>query len=158
MAIDYSTDIGRVRLRVADISDLPYLPDSVYSQYITDASGNLPQAAKNIACVILGLLSFKTHRKLAQIEVFGSDAFKQYREFLLLTTRDPNFMQISPIAIGPGTTVHPLIQFQQDWNKNYAINGSQEIAFAAEISPNDGSRTGILGNGLDGNTLLENIL
>jgi hypothetical protein len=157
MAIDYSTDIGRVRLRVADISDLPYLPDQVYSQYIADANGNLPQAAKNIACVILGLLSFKDHRKLAQIEVFGN-SFKQYKEFLLLTTRDPNFMQISPIAYGPGTTVHPLIQFQQDWNRNYVINGSQTIAFEADISPNDGSRTGILGNGIDGNSLLENIL
>jgi len=158
MAVDFNTDIGKVRLRCADISDLAFLPDSVYSQAITDASGNLPQAAKTCAMYILGLLSFKTHRKLAQLEVWGSDAFKQYKEFLLLTTRDPNFMQISPIAIGPGATVHPLIQFQQDWNKNYAINGSQQLAFNADISPNDGSRTGILGNGLDSNSLLENIL
>jgi hypothetical protein len=154
MAVDYSTDIGRVRLRVADISDIPYLPDAVYTQYIEDAGGNLPQAAKNIACVILGLLSFKTHKKLSQLEVWGSDAFKQYKEFLILTTKDPSYMQLAPIPYSSsGTDVHPLIQFSQDWNKNYCSTQSQKLAFDASISPNDGSTEGIYGNSIDGYTL-----
>ncbi|MDE3023516.1 MAG: hypothetical protein KGI54_16980, partial [Pseudomonadota bacterium] len=124
MAIDFSSNVGRVRLRVADISDVPYLPDTVYNQAITDASGNLPQAAKTCAVYILGLLSLKDHRKMPQIELFGN-SFKQYKEFLLLTTRDPNFMQISPIPVGPGTALHPLVEFAQSWNKGYYITQSQ---------------------------------
>lgn len=148
MAIDFASDIGRVRLRVADVSDLPILPDQVYSQVISDNGGNLPRAAKDIACMILGILSFKGHRKLAQMEVWNNQ-FEQYKEFLILTTKDPAFMNISPIPYGSGSEeqVHPLIQFQQDWNKNYSVTQSQQLAFDASISPNDGSLYGILGNG-----------
>lgn len=147
MAIDFSSDVGKLRLRVADISSLPYLPDEVYVNTLADNSNNLPRSAATIAGYILGLLSHKTHRKLAQLEVFGSDAFKQYKEFLILTFKDPMFMQFSPIPVGPGTTTHPLIEFQNSWNRQYAVTQSQQMSFDADISPNDGSRTGILGDG-----------
>lgn len=147
--IDPSTNIGKLRLRCGDISDLPYLPDSVYTQAMVDQDNNLPRAAKVCATYILGLLAFKTHRRLSvQLEVYGAEAFANYKEFLLLTITNPAFMEISPIPFAAGSgKVHPLIQFQSDWNKNYDITQSQELAFMAELSPNDGSTFGVLGNG-----------
>jgi hypothetical protein len=138
MAIDFSSDVGRVRLRTADISDIPYLPDSVYQQAITDCNGNLPQAAKQCATYILGLLSFKDHRKLAQLEVFGN-SFQQYKEFLILTVKDPSFMEIAPVPYNTfGTDLHPLIQFSQDWNNNFAMGTqSAQLAWDALGAPNN---------------------
>jgi hypothetical protein len=63
--INYNSDVGRLRLRVADIGDLPFLPDEVYEQTLADNDGNLTRTAKDIACMILGILSLKGHRKLA---------------------------------------------------------------------------------------------
>lgn len=144
MAVDFSTDIGRVRLRCGDISDLAYLPDQVYAQAITDSNGNLPQAAKTCATYILGMLSFRDHRKLAQLEVFGN-SFKQYKEFLILTVKDPAFMEIAPVPYNTfGTTPHPLIMFTQDWNNNFAAGTqSAQMSWDALGGPNnpDGSWT-----------------
>jgi hypothetical protein len=147
--IDPTTNIGKLRLRVADYSSLPIFPDSVYQATLDDCDGNLPRAATKMAQYILGTLSLKTHRKLAQIEVWGSEAFKNYKDFLMLTIKDAAFMDISPIPYGSGSEgqVHPLIEFADSWNRGYTVTQSQQMAFDASISPNDGSKYGILGNG-----------
>ena len=144
--IDASTDLGVLRLRVADYGDTPYLPDSVYTQTLTDNSNNLTKCATIIATYILGMLSMKTHRKLAQVEVWSGEAFAQYKEFLLLTVTNPAFMTIAPIPYGAaGTALDPLLQFKNDWNRNfYTGTQSQRLAVDAAISPNDGSLYGNL--------------
>lgn len=142
--IDPSTDIGKLRLRVADYSDLVFLPDAVYSQTLEDNDNNLTKCATIIATYILGILSLKTHRKLAQLEVWGGEAFKNYKDFLLLTVTNPAFMSIAPIPYSSSSTdLSAIQQFQNDWNKNYA-NGtqSQQLASDALNSPNDGSLYG----------------
>lgn len=140
--IDVTTDIGRLRLRVADFQDIPLLPDLVYAQTLTDNGGNLPLAAKTIAMYILGSLSARTHRKLSTMEVFGSDYFKQYKEFLLLSFTNPNFMDLSPIPMDLSDgTLHPLIAFQRDWNLNFSITQSQQLNWTAfgNVGSFDGS-------------------
>lgn len=143
--IDPSTNVGKLRLRCADYSDLPYLPDIVYSQTLSDNDNNIPRSAKICATYILGMLAHKTHRSMGlQLQVWGNQAFEQYKQYLLLTIKDPSFMDISPIPYSAsGTEVNPLIDFQKSWNRNY-YNGtqSQQLALDADISPNDGSRTG----------------
>lgn len=137
--IDPSTNLGRLRLRCADFSDIPFLPDSVYLQVLSDNNGSLPQAAKTCALYILGQLSFKTHRKMGlQLEIWGAEAFTNYKQYLLLITRDPNFMDISPIPYNVnGTELHPLIQFQKDWNLNYSsVTQSTVMRWDALGSPN----------------------
>ncbi len=144
MSLDPTSNIGKLRLRVADYSDLPYLPDSVYQATLEDNSFNLPRSAKVIAQYILGMLAHKTHRKLAQIEVWGAEAFKNYKEFLLLTISNPAFMDISPIPTGTTKDImNPIIQFQGDWNKNFTLGTeSQQLAVNALYSWNDGSTYG----------------
>ena len=138
MVIDPTTNLGRLRLRCADYSDLPILPDAVYLQTLIDVNNSLPQAAKLCASYLLGTLAFKTHRKMGlQLEVWGREAFESYKEYLLLIVTNPNFMDISPIPFNEsGTTVHPLIKFQNEWNLNYAqITQSQQMTWDAIGSP-----------------------
>jgi len=137
--IDYDTPVGKLRMRLGDISDLPFLPDSVYLGVYNDCGKNLNKAVVQCGSMILGQLSYKTHRRMNQLEVFGNEAFKQFKEFLILTVKNPSFMDLSPIPLSTSAELNPLIQFQQDWNKNFT-NGteSQQLAFNATLSPNLG--------------------
>lgn len=143
MAIDISTPEGMLRLRCADVGDLPYLPSAVYTQALADAGGNMPQAAKTCSIYILGLLSQKTRRRLNQLEVYGSEAFQQYKEFLLLTVSNPAFMSVAPIPYVSEAEFNPIIDFQANWNRAYSNSTeAQSLARIADASPNDNSRTG----------------
>lgn len=137
--IDPSTDLGKLRLRCGDWQDLPWLPDAVYVQTLEDNSGNLPRTAKTCAVYILGMLSFRTHKKLAQIESWSSEAYQNYKDFLLLTVANPNFMDVSPVPYSTSVD-SPITQFMKDWNQNYyGGTESQSLAAGALRSPNDGS-------------------
>lgn len=145
MAIDPSTPVGKIRLMVSDLSDIPFLPDSVYSQALLDNNNNIPQSAKQCSMYILGMLAFKTHRKMGlQLEVWGKEAFDSYKEFLILVTTNPAFLSYSPIPYSAsGTTVPPLIQFQNAWKENFPRGTEdQQLNLNALYSPNDGSVTG----------------
>lgn len=147
--IDPNSQIGMIRLRIADWSDLPILSDTVIQSAIDQNSGNIPQASKLCAQYILGSLTSSTYRKMGLgLEVNGQEWYKNYKDFLLLTVKDPAFMQSSaPVPFG-GSTVTPesYAQFQSDWKKLY-YRGSedQQNAFGATISPNDGSLLGNFG-------------
>jgi hypothetical protein len=141
--IDPSTDVGKLRLRCGDWQDLVWLPDTVYVQTLADNDGNLARAAKTCAVYILGMLSFRTHRKMAQLENWSNEAYSQYKDFLLLTVANPTFMDISPIPYSATAEFNPILSFQRDWNCNFT-NGTeaQQLSFTADLSPNDNSRTG----------------
>ena len=145
--IDPTTNLGKLRLRVADFSDIPYLPDSVYNQTLVDTNNNLAESAKICAMYILGTLAFKTHRKMGlQLEIFSGEAFEHYKEFLLLTVSNPAFMSYAPLAQSSTTDSNILADFVSDWNRGYyAGTQSQSMALDADIGPNDGSRYGPLG-------------
>lgn len=143
MSLDPTSNIGIVRLRIADYSDIPLLSDSVIQSVLEANSNNLANTARTCATYILGMLSHKTHRKLAQLEVWGKENFDSYKEFLFLTVSNPAFMTISPIPYAATADFNPIIDFQNNWNANYT-NGTeaQQLARNADTSPNDNSRTG----------------
>jgi len=143
--IDPSTDLGKLRLRCGDWQDIVWLPDSVYVQTLADSSGNLAVAAKTCSVYILGMLSFRTHRKLAALESWSNEAFDQYKEFLMLTIKDPAFMTVCPVPYSSNAEFSPILSFQKAWNQGFS-NGTeaQQLAFHGDISPNDGTRTGVL--------------
>lgn len=134
-------------MRLGDISDIPYLPSSVYVTVYADNGNNLQKSVITCGMMILAQLSYKTHRKISlQLEVFGKEAFDSYRTFLLMSVKDPAFMDISPMPYSAsGSALNPLIQFASDWNRNYYTGTqSQRLAVDAAISPNDGSLYGNL--------------
>ena len=135
MILDPTTNIGKMRLRVGDYSDLPLMPDAVYTSALADCDNYLPRACVLMAQYILASLTGQTHQKLAQIEVYGNEWFNNYLAFVKATILNPNLMQLSPLPYTPATVDAygnpvevPLIQFQKDWNNNFA-NGtaSQQI-------------------------------
>ena len=138
--IDPTTNLGKLRLRCADYSDIPFLPDSVYLQTLTDNNDNLFASARTCASYILGMLAFKTHRKMGlQLENWGGEAFAQYKEYLLLTVTNPAFMDLSPLPYSATSgTVSPIIQFQNAWNKNFTRGTeNQQLNLNALYSPNN---------------------
>lgn len=148
MILDPNSQIGMIRLRIADWSDTPMLPDNVIQSVIDQNQGNIPRSAKTCAQYILGALTSKVHRRMSlQLEVFGSEWYKNYKDFLLTTITNPAFMEINPMPWGAsGSMLDELLQFQEDWNKQYYRGTqSQKMALDADIGPNDGSRYGPLG-------------
>lgn len=119
--IDPTTPLGKIRLRIGDWSDLVILPDSVIDATLDDCGGNLPRTAMLCAQYILATLTYKTHKKLAQIETWPNEQFKAYVEFLKLVVLNPNFTNIAPVPYAPGVNdAHPIIEFVEAWNADYA--------------------------------------
>jgi hypothetical protein len=147
MIIDASTNEGKLRLRLSDWSDIPLIPSSVYQQTLLDNDNNLQRCTTIIGSYILGILSQKTHRKLANLEVWGKESFDSYLKYLDLIIKDPAYSGVSPIPyMAQGSGTNDIVDFVDDWKRNY-YNGteSQELAIDAERSPNDGSRFGFGG-------------
>jgi hypothetical protein len=86
------------------------------------------------------MLSQKVDRKLGlQLSVSGSQAFRAYKEYLIMITKDPAFFTLSPVPYNTfGTTVHPLITFQKNWGLNISqITVDNNLVWGALGSPNN---------------------
>ena len=115
--IDPSTPAGKLRLKVGDISDLPILPESVYTQTLIDTNNNIIAASVTVAGYILAILSQKTHKKLSFVEVWGSEAYNNYLSFLKTVIQNPLMSgQVAYAYSGEdSTTLNPINQFVIDW-------------------------------------------
>lgn len=119
MSIDITTGIGKIRYRIGDVSDLPFLSDDVIQTTINDSAGNLLTAAQTCAQYILAQLAFKSHKKMVQLEIWGAEAFSNYRTFLIDTISNPSLMSFTALpylitddCVGDS----PLKDFVNDWN------------------------------------------
>lgn len=122
MTIDFSSDVGKVRLRCGDISDLVFLPDSVYADAITESNGNLIKASQTCAQYLLALFAVgASHKKMVQLEIWNKERFDAYKQFLLETVTNPAFMSVYPIPYGVSSneTENPINKFISDWNNNW---------------------------------------
>ena len=120
MIIDPATPLGKIRLRIGDWQSLPILPDSVILSALEDCQDNIPRASSLCAQYVLGMLSHRTHRKLANIETWSNEQFDNYVRFIKLTILNPHNMSIAPIPYSGSTQDHPLIVFTADWNAAYS--------------------------------------
>lgn len=118
MILDLSNPVSLMRLRCGDTRDLPIFPDEVYQKALDDKKGNVKAASILCAQYILATLAFKTHQKMAQLEVWGAESFKNYQSYLLMVVKDPDFSGISPIPYS-AEGVSPIAEFQKDWDKQY---------------------------------------
>lgn len=143
--LDPTTPVGKMRLRVGDYSDLPLMPDSVYTSALSDCNNSVPKASVLVAQYILGMLTAQTHQKLQQIEVFGAEWFQNYLAFVKATIMNPNFMDITPMPYVAqvknefGEVVEmPLVQFQKDWNNNYVSTTQTQDMHLTAFAANTG--------------------
>lgn len=146
MIIDPTSPIGKVRLRIADVNDMPYLSDGVIQSALDESSGSVVQASKTCAMYVLGMLAHKTHRKMNQLEVYGEQAFFAYKSYLMLCYKDPAFMDFSPVPYSSTAEFSPILDFQKNWNAAFT-NGTeaQQLAFTGDLNPDADARTGAAG-------------
>lgn len=120
MPLDPTTAIGKIRLRTGDTNDVPIFPDTVVQSALDDSGGNIYRAASLYAQYVLGALTSRTHRKLAQIEVWSSEQFSNYIKFIQATILNPNLAAVSPVPyVGDRDQQHPLEKFMEDWRAGY---------------------------------------
>ena len=131
MLLDLTNPAHLVRLKVGDISDLPLLPDSVYTHALGTNNNNLARAAQECASYILGLLAQKTHQKLAQIEVWDNVQFDNYLRFIKEIIRNPMMNGIAPLPYVAGATKNNDIkQFLDNWKGIYSgLTESEYLAY-----------------------------
>ena len=126
-AIDPTSNIGKLRLRLGDWRDVTWLPDNVYKQTLIECNNDLKKSASILAQYILAILAQQTRSRVMQIESYDDQAFAQYRQFIIDAVSNPAFMNISPIAITTGIDEpNPLIEFQKLWNAGYVGGDSYE--------------------------------
>lgn len=89
MVIDMTSPIGRIRVKVGDTADVPILPDNVYEFYFKENKENEKATVREVAYVILGVLSQNTRQRLDRIETFGQQAFDQYLKFIQQVINNP---------------------------------------------------------------------
>lgn len=81
----------RVRLLVGDIwSDMEMLTDADYQYFLDKYSQNVNRAALDAARTILFKLARLTRERTGDIEVYGSEWFKDYRSALELMLKNPD--------------------------------------------------------------------
>ena len=74
----------RLRLNVGDIHSVEILDDATYTYYYTKNEQNERRATRDLFTVLLFALSRYTHEKAGQIEVWGSDYFRNYLDAVKL--------------------------------------------------------------------------
>lgn len=114
--IDINSPVGLLRLRLGDTRDLPILPDEVYQQALDSKNGNMKAATVLCGQYILATLAFDSQQSLGVVTVYGNQVFQQYKEYLCLVIKDPNFSSISPIPYGGNGEESPIVCFTKDWH------------------------------------------
>jgi len=137
MILDLTQNEDKIRLRVADYNEPLLLPTSVYSATLADNNNNVNKCVPIIATYILALFAQKSHSKLSYIEVWSSEGYNNYKDWLLKVVMNPMLNQSSPIPYsGAVTEKNPLIEFTEDWNKSFeGYTESQELHIIAENDP-----------------------
>lgn len=136
MVLDLAQNEDKIRLRVGDYNDPVLLPNSVYTATLADNNNNVNKCVPIIATYILALFAQKSHSKLSYIEVWGSEVYNNYKDWLLKVVLNPMLNQASPVPYTGATsttTKNPLIAFVEDWENSYVKpTQSEDLHWIAE--------------------------
>lgn len=82
--------IDELRLTVGDTwDDLEMLTDADY-QYFLDSAGSFSRAVMDAARAVLFKLTRFTRERTGDIDVYGNEWFKNYKDALMLVIKNPN--------------------------------------------------------------------
>ena len=95
--------ISRIRLLIGDTDESwPFLEDATYSYLLSKFNNNEKASAKEASIYILASLTKYARERTGQIEVYGSDYFKNYKDFLELFLKNPNAGLFNPMPYAGG--------------------------------------------------------
>ena len=115
MALDLSNSaIDRVRLRLGDTTCPYILDDQTIDYYITKNSNNENQAYKELLTVMLFSLSRLTRERAGDVEVYGSEYFRQYYDAVKLALSNPELNYIVAMPYSGGISRSDMLTNQQD--------------------------------------------
>ena len=87
---DLTNPVMEVRLNVGDIwQDMELLSDADYQYFLDKYSGSVPRATLDAARAILFKISRFSRERTGDIEVYGSEWFKNYRNALMDMVKNP---------------------------------------------------------------------
>lgn len=102
--------LDRIRLITGDTDPTyEFLDDATY-QYLLDKNNqNEKQAAIEGARYILANIARYTRERTGDIEVYGNEFFKNYRDYLLELVNNPNFSNILPKPYAGGISKQDML-------------------------------------------------
>ncbi|QDP60447.1 MAG: hypothetical protein GOVbin1096_75 [Prokaryotic dsDNA virus sp.] len=107
--------LDRVRLITGDTDpNYVFLEDATY-QYVLDKNNqNEKQSAIEAARYILANITRYTRERTGDIEVYGNEFFKNYRDYLLELVNNPNFSNILPMPYAGGISKKDMLENDSD--------------------------------------------
>lgn len=115
MTLDLSNSaVDRVRLRIGDVNCPQILEDATIEYYINRNSGNENRSYKELLTVMLFALSRFTRERAADIEVYGSEYFRQYYDAVKLALSSPDLNYVVAIPYASGISRSDMATNQQD--------------------------------------------
>ena len=106
--------VDRVRLRLGDFHCPYILDDQTIDYYITKNANNENQAYKELLTVMLFSLSRLTRERAGDIEVYGSEYFRQYFDSVKLALSNPDLNYIVAMPYAGGISRNDMLTNQQD--------------------------------------------
>ena len=115
MALDLTNSaIDRVRLRLGDFHCPYILDDQTIDYYITKNANNENQAYKELLTVMLFSLSRLTRERAGDLEIYGSEYFRQYFDSVKLALSNPDLNYIVAMPYAGGISRNDMATNQQD--------------------------------------------
>lgn len=115
MTLDLSNSaIDRVRLRLGDFHCPYILDDQSIDYYITKNSNNENKAYKELLTVMLFSLSRLTRERAGDVEIYGSEYFRQYFDAVKLALSNPELNYIVAMPFAGGISRNDMAANQQD--------------------------------------------
>ena len=115
MTLDLANSaVDRVRLRLGDFHCPYLLDDQTIDYYITKNNGSESRSYKELLTVMLFALSRFTRERCADIEVYGSEYFRQYFDAVKLALSNPDLNYIVAVPYASGISRSDMTANQQD--------------------------------------------
>ena len=115
MALDLTNSaVDRVRLRLGDFHCPYILDDQTIDYYITKNANNENQAYKELLTVMLFSLSRLTRERAGDLEIYGSEYFRQYFDSVKLALSNPELNYIVAMPYSGGISRNDMATNQQD--------------------------------------------
>ena len=115
MALDLTNSaVDRVRLRLGDFHCPYILDDQTIDYYITKNANNENQAYKELLTVMLFSLSRLTRERAGDLEIYGSEYFRQYFDSVKLALSNPDLNYIVAMPFAGGISRSDMATNQQD--------------------------------------------
>ena len=115
MALDLTNSaVDRVRLRLGDFHCPYILDDQTIDYYITKNANNENQAYKELLTVMLFSLSRLTRERAGDLEIYGSEYFRQYFDSVNLALSNPDLNYIVAMPYAGGISRSDMLTNQQD--------------------------------------------